>query len=155
MWLYLELITCFFFRRLEIKYITKASYVKGISLAIMVFTERCILYLILTTYVLFGNRLTSDVVFSMAQLINAVQLYMCLFFPRSLATYAEAIVTIKKLENFLLLEENPYVCDDNEQEIQFNRGLIQIDKAQASWLPNPTVKTLINVNLTIPPGTLL
>lgn len=124
-------------------------------MAIMVFTERFILYLILICYVYLGNRLSSDIVFSMAQLINSIQLYMCMFFPRSLSTYAEAKVTIRKLEDFLLLEENQEVSQENEVQKTSNTGRIKLEDAHASWLPNPIVNTLINVNLTIPPGRLL
>lgn len=121
-------------------------------MAIIVFTERFILYLILMSYVLFGHRLSSDIVFSMAQLINSIQLYMCMFFPRSLATYAEAKVTIKKLEDFLLLEENGELMEETKTES--NKGTIEIKDAQASWLPDPIVDTLLNISLNIPPGTL-
>lgn len=99
-----------------------------------------------------GNDLSSQIVFSMAQLINSIQLFMCVFFPRSLSTYAEAKVTIKKIEDFLLLEENHDVSKEN-MENSNNTGLIKIVDAQASWLPNPVVNTLVNVNLSIPPGT--
>lgn len=121
-------------------------------MAIMVFTERFILYLILIFYVYVGNPLSSDIVFSMAQLINSIQLYMCMFFPRSLSTYAEAKVTMRKLEDFLLLEENQEVFNETEEDTGKTNGLIKIENVHASWLPNPIINTLINVNLTIPPG---
>lgn len=73
-------------------------------MAIMVFTERVTLFLTVVTYVLMGNRLTSDVVFSVAQLFNTVQLYMAIFFPLAIATYAEAKVSVRRLEvNFFMV----------------------------------------------------
>lgn len=134
--------------------IRKTSYIKGISLAMMVFTERLTLYLTLITYVLMGGKLTGAVVFSMAQLFNTVQLYMSIFFPMSIATYAEARVSIKRIEQFLVLEENaPKKLSDKELKID-NAGEIKISKVHASWIPNPIVDTLINLNLDIKPGTL-
>lgn len=79
---------------------------------------------------------------------------MCMFFPRSLSTYAEAKVSIRKIEDFLLLEENNEVQEESSDDNRNNTGLIKIENAQATWLPNPVVDTLINVNLSIPPGTL-
>lgn len=124
-------------------------------MALIVFTERFILYLLLICYICLGNRLTSDVVFSTAQLINSIQLFMCVFFPRALSTYAEAEVTITKLEDFLLLEENQEMSKEIKESSNNDAGIIKIEKASASWFQNPVVDTLININLTIPPGSLL
>jgi len=43
----------------------------------------------------------------MAQLLNTVQLYMAIFFPLALATYEECKVSMRRIEEFLYLEENP------------------------------------------------
>ncbi|CAG9819495.1 unnamed protein product [Phaedon cochleariae] len=139
----------------EIKFITKTSYIKGFSLALMVVTERFALYVTLIAYVLIGHRLTSDTVFSMSLYINIVQMYMCIFFPMALGFYAEAKVTIRRLEDFLVLEEN-VIVQNREATImdEEKRGLVQLDGATASWLPNPVVNTLIDVTLKISPGTL-
>lgn len=133
--------------------IRKTSYIKGISVAMMVFTERVTLYLTLITYVLLGGRLTGAVVFSMAQLFNTVQLYMSIFFPMSIAAYAEARVSIRRIEQFLMLEENSPKNSNMEIKAE-NCGEIKISKVHSSWIPNPIVDTLININLEIKPGTL-
>lgn len=121
-------------------------------MAIIVFTERLILYLILMTYIFSGNTLRSQIVFSIAQLINSIQLFMCVFFPRSLATYAEAKVTIRKLEDFLLQEENEELSKENSDTENDEKGIVKIENGYASWSPKSVMDTLINVNLTIPPG---
>lgn len=142
--------------RLEINVVAKTSYIKGISVAMMVFTERVTLYLTIIMYVCLGNQLTGGVVFSMAQLFNTVQLYMSIFFPLSLATYAEAKVSIKRIEKFLLMEENSEKKSITEEKITPDDkiGGIKIIKANATWLPNPIVYTLMDLNLDIKPGTL-
>lgn len=122
-------------------------------MAMMVFTERLTLYLTLITYVLLGGKLEGNVVFSLAQLFNTVQLYMSIFFPLSISTYAEARVSIQRLEKFLVLEENAPKKIDREVKVE-NSGEISVVKSHASWLPNPIVDTLININLQIKPGTL-
>ncbi|KAJ8958086.1 hypothetical protein NQ314_006455 [Rhamnusium bicolor] len=129
---------------LEIDYVTKTFFIKGYTSALAVSTERFTLYLTMITYVLLGNRLTGEVVFSMAQLFNSVQLYMTIFFPLAVSTYAEAKVTIKRLEEFLLLEENKSISTSTNDDIveTNNRGKIKIINANASWLPNPIVDTL-------------
>lgn len=121
----------------------------------MVFTERLSLYLTLVTFVLIGNKLSSDVVFSMAQMFNSIQLYMCIYYPNALAYYAEAKVSIKRLEQFLTLEETGAraVLNSSSAEIG-KRGSIKTEKATASWSLYPVVDTLIDINVNIPSGTL-
>ncbi|CAH1159389.1 unnamed protein product [Phaedon cochleariae] len=142
-------------RKLEIKYITKAAYIKGLSIALVVYTERLTLYLTLIAYVFLGHRLTSDIVFCMAQYFNIVQLYMCFYFPNGLATYAEARVTIKRLEEFLLLEENTELIANSDLIIDDEkRGTIKIEEVSASWVLNSTSNTLNDINLNIGAGKL-
>lgn len=124
----------------------------------MVFTERFILYVTLITFVLLGGRLTGDLVFSMAQLFNSVQLYMSIYFPWSISSYAEARVSIKRLEKFLALEENNSKknskINSGLQIKSYNPGEIKLSKAHASWTSDLTTDTLVDINLHIKPGTL-
>lgn len=71
-------------------------------MGLYVVTERFTLYITLITFVLLGNQLSGGVVFSMAQLFNTMQLYMCILFPYAISSYAELRVTIKRLQEFLL-----------------------------------------------------
>ncbi|CAG9768844.1 unnamed protein product [Ceutorhynchus assimilis] len=139
-------------RKLEIDIVQKTSYIKGFSLALMLFTERATLYIAVITWVLMGNEIRGDVVFSMAQLLNTVQLYMAIFFPLALATYEECKVSMRRIEEFLALEENvdpPSLEDEAE-----NAGLVKLTNVTASWLPNPIVETLFKINVELKPGTL-
>ncbi|KAJ8931068.1 hypothetical protein NQ314_016097, partial [Rhamnusium bicolor] len=143
-------------RKMEIDVIKTASYIRGLYLGLTVFTERLCLYLTLITFVLLGNRLTGDIVFSMAQLFNTVQLYMAIYYPTALSAYAEAKVSIKRLEEFLLLEENeekPIANNNNTNEIE-STGMIKLVKANATWRPNPIADTLMDINIHIDPGKL-
>lgn len=55
-------------RKNEIKCITSASYLRGVYLSFMVFTERLSLYITLLTYSLFGYQVTADIVSSIDSL---------------------------------------------------------------------------------------
>ncbi|XP_060519081.1 ATP-binding cassette sub-family C member 4-like isoform X2 [Cylas formicarius] len=139
-------------RKKEVDAITKTSYIKGFSAALNVFIERAALYVAVVSYVLLGNEITGDVVFSMAQLLNSVQLFMSIFFPMALSTYEEAKVSVKRLEDFLVMEENTAVdyCVNEDT----TSGDLRLVKARASWLANPIVDTLRDINLEIQSGTL-
>ncbi|KAG5881447.1 hypothetical protein JTB14_037665 [Gonioctena quinquepunctata] len=141
-------------REKEINVISKTSYVRGVSLSMMVFTERLSLYLTIVAFVLLGNELTSEAVFSMAQLFNTAQMYICIFYPNALATYAEAKVSVGRLEEFLSLEENGSRAVLNGVVSAQKLGRIKTEKATASWSLYPTMDTLMDINLDIAPGTL-
>ncbi|KRT79020.1 ABC transporter ATP-binding protein [Oryctes borbonicus] len=144
-----------FARKLEIDCLTKTSYIRGFTVALMVFTERFTTYLTIITYVLLGNPLTSDKVFSLAQFFNTIQLYMAILFPLAMSTFAEAVVSIRRLEDFLLLEETSVsVAPAEEVSDEQVKDAIKIKEGKASWIPNPIIETLSNLNLEIKPGSL-
>ncbi|XP_051163981.1 ATP-binding cassette sub-family C member 4-like [Leptopilina boulardi] len=80
--------------------IVRATYLSGI-----VFTERAILFVTLTVFVLTGNILNSEISFTMAVYCNILQRAMSIYIPNGLQFLSEMLVSIKRLENFLLLEE--------------------------------------------------
>ncbi|XP_032678118.1 multidrug resistance-associated protein 4-like [Odontomachus brunneus] len=92
-------------RTLEINKIKFSSYVRAAYLAIIVFTERLILYFTLITYVFMGNNLSADVTYILASYYNMLQLIAAMFFPQALIQIGETMVSISRLEEFLLLEE--------------------------------------------------
>ncbi|KAK9680179.1 ABC transporter transmembrane region [Popillia japonica] len=142
-------------RKLEIDCLAKTSYIRGFTVALMVFTERFTTYLTIIAYVLLGNPLTSDKVFSLAQFFNTIQLYMAIFFPLAMSTFAEAIVSVRRLEDFLLLDESILSIATTEKISEENtKGSIKIKDGRASWIPSPIIETLTNLNLNIKPGSL-
>lgn len=138
-------------RKAEIDIITQTSYIRGFSTALMVFTERATLFLTVVTYVLMGYKLTSDKVFSMAQFFNTIQLYMAIFFPLALFMYAEAKISVGRIEEFLSLEEKKE--QSAIQEVG-KTGQIRLVNVKAGWNKNVIVDTLNNIDLNIVPGTL-
>lgn len=74
------------------------SYIKGVSIALMVFTERVTLFLTIVAFVLLGHELTGEVIFSVAQLFNTLQLYISIFYPLGITGLAEAKISVKRLE---------------------------------------------------------
>jgi ATP-binding cassette subfamily C (CFTR/MRP) protein 4 len=140
-------------RKYEINIVAKASYIKGFSIALSVFTERTATYLTVITFVLMGNRLTADVVFAVAQLFNTVQLFMCILYPMGVSSLAEAKTSVKRIEEFLVLEENETARQESLPQSEKN-GTIKLHNVSASWTPNPIVDTLIDLYMEIKPGTL-
>lgn len=138
--------------RTELSVICKSSYVKAITTAMVVFTERFSLFLIVMTHVMLGNRVTSDMVFSMAFLLNILQASFCFYLPAALESCAEIKVSISRIQEFLLLDERVQPTVTNSVPIMKDRGSIQVTNARAGWLP--TTLTLTDVSLNIKQGTL-
>src|SRR5699024_7267744 len=124
----------------EIDVITKASYLRGVYMRCMVFIERMTLFLTITCYVLLGKHMTDDRVISISQYSNVLQLAMALRYPMAITFGAETFVSIKRLQDFLQLEEKP------ESTIQSSTdGSIKFTDVDASWTDGGT--TLQNLNL--------
>lgn len=60
-------------RRLEVQQIRYASYLRGLNVSTMVFIERSTLFLAIAACVYFGETVSADVVFAMAQYFNILQ----------------------------------------------------------------------------------
>ncbi|XP_050501656.1 ATP-binding cassette sub-family C member 4-like isoform X2 [Diabrotica virgifera virgifera] len=133
-------------RTKELKNIATTSQIRGFHTALMVITERLSLFLTIVTRVLLGNNITASEVFTVAQLFNALQAYLCFFFPNGLMGYAEVLPTIKRLEEILLLEEK---CENQIYLEGIQGGLIAKD-VSSSW--NNLDNTLNGVSFNIVPG---
>ncbi|XP_026764568.1 ATP-binding cassette subfamily C member 4-like isoform X2 [Galleria mellonella] len=92
-------------RKNEINCITQASYLRGVYLSFMVFTERLTLYITLLSYSLFGFQVTADIAFPMAQMFNILQCTLAVMLPNSLSLCMEALTSIRRIEALLLLDE--------------------------------------------------
>lgn len=134
-------------RRKEINVVTSASYLRGVYLSCSVFIERTTLYLTIITYVLLGNNITASKTYSMAQFFNVLQLALAIYYPMAISIGAETLVSIKRLQEFLVMEEKQQTeiekSDDKE---------ITIRNVNASW--TETTPTLKDLNLKIEPGKL-
>ncbi|XP_017889371.1 multidrug resistance-associated protein 4-like [Ceratina calcarata] len=139
-------------RSKEIDVLSITSYLRGFTLASFVFTERTTLYFTLMTYVLLGNSISADKVFSMAQYFNILQLTMAILYPMAVLAAAEAAVSIKRIENFLLLKENTSITYSEPTK---GDGSIMIKNVTASWTDYAISHTLHDLNIHIEPGKLV
>ncbi|KAM3966803.1 ATP-binding cassette subfamily C member 4-like [Aphomia sociella] len=162
-------------RKLEVKFIMRTSMIKGFSTALTVFTERFILYATVVTFVLIGGHIHSGITFSLVQYFNLLQLACNIFFPLALAFLAETKVSIRRIEEFLSLDEmkSPLAMESKGQqknlealsngtkidalengkqkELPTPTGLV-ISGVTASWMDDSIVSTLRNITLTARPG---
>lgn len=138
-------------RKYEIDVLTVTSYLRGFNRATFVYTERTTLYFTLMAFVLGGYKISADIVFSMAQYFNRLQCTMAIFYPMAVAAAAEAMVSIKRLEHFLSMDENqPLIISPANSDAD----AVKIRQVTASWVDDSIANTLHNINITLEPGKL-
>ena len=85
-------------RRYEIDVITSMSYLRGINTASNAFIDRTCLYFTLIAFLLAGNVITADVVFSTVQYFTILQNVLAYNYPRAMLNASEASVSLKRIE---------------------------------------------------------
>ncbi|CAG9858693.1 unnamed protein product [Phyllotreta striolata] len=136
------------FRRSEMKDIGNICYIRGVYATCGVINERLSLFFTIITFVLLGNRISADLVFSISQAFNILQLMMAMYFPMALSMLEESLISLKRLQEFLLMEEKKSA--KHIENIQ-NKGII-LKGINASWSDDR--RALKDIFLQIPPGSL-
>lgn len=96
-------------RRKEINAIRKVSYIRGILLSFIMFLTRVSVFLSLVGYVLLQQVLTPEKAFVITAYYNILRTTMTVFFPQGISQLAEALVSIKRIQKFMLYEETDIV----------------------------------------------
>ncbi|KAI4497436.1 hypothetical protein M0802_007447 [Mischocyttarus mexicanus] len=105
-------------RRKEINVIRSTSYIRGVTMSFIIFTTRMCLFITILAYVLFGGKITAEKVFILTAYYNILRQTMTVFFPQGITQVAEAMVSIKRLQKFLMYEEvTPEKVIDNNKNI--------------------------------------
>ncbi|XP_042316522.1 ATP-binding cassette sub-family C member 4 isoform X2 [Sceloporus undulatus] len=139
-------------RRKEISLVLKSSYLRGMNLASFFIASKITMFMTFMTYVLLGNIITASRVFVAVSLYSTVRLTVTLFFPAAIEKVSEALVSIRRIKNFLILDEvselTPPLKSSNE------KALIVHDLT-CYWDKTLELPTLQNISFTVRPGELL
>ncbi|XP_067646399.1 probable multidrug resistance-associated protein lethal(2)03659 [Eurosta solidaginis] len=96
-------------RKKEVNAIRKVSYIRGILLSFIMFLTRVSVFLSLVGYVLLQAVLTPEKAFVITAYYNTLRVTMTVFFPQGISQLAEALVSIKRIQKFMLYEETDIV----------------------------------------------
>ncbi|XP_060647521.1 ATP-binding cassette sub-family C member 4 [Drosophila nasuta] len=144
-------------RRCEIKQIRYASYLRGFYLSTMVFTERSTLYITLAAAALMGQQITADFVFSAASYYNILQLVAAIWYPLAVTFGAEALVSLRRVQAYLLQEgrdEKVQGLTHKQQQDGGDTRAVVLKDVNATWDLEKPLRTLQNFNLQIEKGQL-
>ncbi|XP_046392416.1 ATP-binding cassette sub-family C member 4-like [Ischnura elegans] len=140
-------------RRNEIKEIRKSSYIRGFFLSFLMFTTRAAVFFTVLAYSLLGNLVVAEKVFVMTSYYNILRQTMTVFFPQGIGQLAETLVSVGRLQKFLLYEEN--VLEPLPSELATKTNDIKINDVTAKWTSNVSENTLNNITLDVKPGMLV
>ncbi|KAM4699820.1 ATP-binding cassette sub-family C member 4 [Discoglossus pictus] len=141
-------------RKREIAMVLRSSYLRGINLASFFVASKIIVFVTFTTYVLLGNVISASRVFVAVSLYGAVRLTVTLFFPSAIERVSEAKVSIRRIKNFLLLDEISTPTLEQPEEKEENH-LVQIQDLTCYWDKTSEMPTLQNISCSVRPGELL
>ncbi|XP_001604413.2 multidrug resistance-associated protein 4 isoform X1 [Nasonia vitripennis] len=114
-------------RKLELRVVRKASYIRGIYMTFNLFTTRCALFMTLLTLMLSGENLTADKVFVFSSYFNILAQTMTGMFVRGFAEIAECLVALRRLQTFLTFEEFQTGNVTNDLLFSTSNGSVNID----------------------------
>uniref|UniRef100_A0A674EJH8 Multidrug resistance-associated protein 4 n=1 Tax=Salmo trutta TaxID=8032 RepID=A0A674EJH8_SALTR len=92
-------------RREEISKIMSSSYLRGLNMASFFAASKIIVFITFAVYVLLGNTISASRVFVAVSLYGAIKITVTLFFPQAIEKVFETIISIRRIKNFLLLDE--------------------------------------------------
>ncbi|CAN0562585.1 unnamed protein product [Rangifer tarandus platyrhynchus] len=139
-------------RRKEISKILKSSYLRGMNLASFFAVSKIMIFVTFITNDLLDNRITASQVFVVVTLFEALRFSSTLYFPMAVEKVSEAVVSIQRIENFLLLDEIPQL---NLQLPSDGETIVDMNDFTASWHKASETPTLQDLFFTARPGELL
>uniref|UniRef100_A0A8C7QZJ1 Multidrug resistance-associated protein 4 n=1 Tax=Oncorhynchus mykiss TaxID=8022 RepID=A0A8C7QZJ1_ONCMY len=92
-------------RREEISKIMSSSYLRGLNMVSFFAASKIIVFITFAVYVLLGNTISASRVFVAVSLYGVIKITVTLFFPQAIEKVFETIISIRRIKNFLLLDE--------------------------------------------------
>ncbi|NXF22407.1 MRP4 protein, partial [Rhodinocichla rosea] len=140
-------------RRKEIAMVMKSSYLRGLNLASFFVASKITVFMTFMAYVLLGNVISASRVFVAVSLYGAVRLTVTLFFPSAVERVSESVISIRRIKNFLMLDEvshfKPQLHGSNENII------LHVQDLTCSWDKGLETPTLQQISFTVRRGELL
>ncbi|XP_068165844.1 ATP-binding cassette sub-family C member 4 [Antennarius striatus] len=137
-------------RSKEVSKIMSSSYLRGLNMASFFCASKIIVFITFTLYVLLGNPLSASRVFVTVSLYTAVRLTVTLFFPNAIEKLFETRVSIRRIQEFLMLDEivksSPALT---QEEMKRKEPSVEIQDLTCYWDKSLDAPTLQNVSLSL------
>ncbi|XP_058801185.1 ATP-binding cassette sub-family C member 4-like isoform X2 [Phymastichus coffea] len=134
-------------RRCEVDVIAVAAYLRSVLWSVTAFAQRTPVFLTITIYVLQGHSINAYKIFTLVQFFNVLHVMMGSYFLRSVNTLSEGIASLKRIQEFLLLDEqvpNVQTLPGKDEET-----MIVVKDVSAMPVEKADVDILHDINLRI------
>ena len=113
--------------------------------------------LIFSTYVFMGDILTAEKAFLTLAFYNVVKLSMTNFFPLAIQFISETSISIKRIQNFLLMEEVSETSSTNviETTLVGKTGSLRLKEVSGKWSEQSEGNTLDRITFEAKSGHLV
>uniref|UniRef100_A0A667Z628 Multidrug resistance-associated protein 4 n=1 Tax=Myripristis murdjan TaxID=586833 RepID=A0A667Z628_9TELE len=135
-------------RRKEIREIMRTSYLRGLNMASFFASSKIIVFVTFTVFVLLGNPISASRVFVTVSLYGTIKLTVTLFFALAIEKVSETVVSIRRIKNFLLLDEidrRGFALPEEEN----NKNSLELHNLTCYWDKSLDAPSLQNVSLTV------
>nr|AHK05652.1 ATP-binding cassette transporter sub-family C member 4 [Tigriopus japonicus] len=142
-------------RESEMDVIRRTAYFRGFNFSFFFVASKVILLAILIPYVLTGQIINAEKVFLTLSLYNTVRLSMTLFVPFAISMGSEGLVSIGRIQKFLMMEERDktcLACVHEESSSKEKPISLDICGLTASWTDATADPTLNNVSFSARAG---
>lgn len=128
----------------EIRMIRFVSWIKGITLSLMLFSSRVSIFTSLVLYAVLGYLLTAQKAFVVTAYFNVLRQTMVIMYPLAINNVAECRVAIKRIEQLLFISDR--VERKSESAESNEKAFVKMENVSAKWSDE---MTLSDVNLSI------
>ncbi|XP_054157544.1 ATP-binding cassette sub-family C member 4-like [Oppia nitens] len=124
-------------RHREVDKIRQSSLLRGVNMALFFVSSKIIIFICLVVFILNGGKITAQIVFMSMALFNGLRNSLTLLFPYAISQGSEALISIKRIQEFLLLEEKQtktkYIDMGNDLNDSNKVTGVWLNKVNASW----------------------
>ncbi|XP_001605812.1 multidrug resistance-associated protein 4 [Nasonia vitripennis] len=137
-------------RHYEIDILKIASFAKGLKLAAYIFSEYTSLFSVILVYTLLGyTAFEHEKIFLVVLYVYVLHESMIFTFPKAVTTVVQANGSVKRIEQFLRLEEvEPNLA---LSMLSNDDSSISVKDVSASWAKNANVNLLESIDVCVPP----
>uniref|UniRef100_A0A4W2FW02 Multidrug resistance-associated protein 4-like n=1 Tax=Bos indicus x Bos taurus TaxID=30522 RepID=A0A4W2FW02_BOBOX len=139
-------------RRKEISKILRSSYLRGMNLTSFFAMSKIMIFVTFIANELLDNLITASQVFVVVTLFEALRFSSTLYFPLAIEKVSEAVISIRRIKNFLLLDE---VSQCYPQLPSDGKTIVDVQAFTASWEKASETPTLQGLSFSVRPGELL
>ena len=101
-------------RAKEMVFVRRTGRLRAANLALFFISPICVSFLTFLTFHFIGGELTPRRVFGTVSLLNVVRFAMSFFFPMAMANGNELLVTMRRMQDFLVKTEHGMVSEIDE-----------------------------------------